>query len=73
MATLPDTNNNAYPQVISFGEKADGRAKAETRDGSSGVLDYRIALNPQFDPQDVAYIGAVPGFGEDLVGLLVKQ
>jgi hypothetical protein len=44
MTAVPHTGSNGHPQIISFGEKTDGRVKAESRDAGSGQFDYRVAL-----------------------------
>ena len=48
MTVVPDTGSNGHPQIISFGEKTDGRVKAESRDAGSGQFDYRVALPENF-------------------------
>jgi outer membrane protein assembly factor BamB len=73
MTVVPDTGSNGHPQIVSFGEKTDGRVKAESRDAGSGQFDYRVALPENFHPQDANYIGATPGYGDHLVGLLALR
>ena len=51
-------------------DKADGKVKTETRDAQTGALDGRINFNPNYRTQDVAYLGAVPGFSTSALAVL---
>ena len=73
MTVVPDTGSNGHPQIVSFGEKTDGRVKAESRDAGSGQFDYRVSLPENFHPQDANYIGAAPGYGDNLLGLFALR
>ena len=44
--------------------------KTETRDAQTGALDGRINFNPNYRPQDVAYVGAVPGFSTSAIAVI---
>ena len=68
MAVLPDSDGNGYPQMAVLSERSDGKVKTESRDAQSGgALDGRINCSPKYRPQDVAYVGAVPGFSDGAI------
>ena len=70
MAVLPDSDGNGYPQLTVLSDKADGKVRTETRDAQTGALDGRINFNPNYRPQDVAYVGAVPGFSTSALAVI---
>jgi hypothetical protein len=73
MAVLPDSDGNGSPQLSVLSETTGDQVKAESRDAQTGTLDNRFALKPDYRPRDIAYAGAVPGFGGSaiaVVGLL---
>ncbi len=70
MAVLPDSDGNGYPQLTVLSEKTDGKVRTETRDAQTGALDRRIRFQPKYRPQDVAYVGAVPGFSTSAMAVI---
>ena len=70
MTVLPDSDGNGYPQLAVLSDTTNEEVKAELRDAQSGMLDGRINFSPKYRPQDVAYVGAVPGFSDSAIAVI---
>ena len=76
LLAVPDTDGNGHAQLAVLGEHMhfrNNKVRVEMRDAVTGLMNYRIDLDPAYWPSDAAFVGAIAGYSDGAMAFALRR